>query len=230
MKKLACILFLISFTSFAQTSEEILVKSYEQNSKKQLDSFFLNWNEKCPSIQESDLLAFNDTLQNTYNVFKEFYQPQHIKKLGGSEWGDNLYKKSKYLIVQDKIKIYFTEKVYFTENEIDEYVVDYINRIIKDDIKRQNLLKRTNGKLSESVLEIYSPYNSFYKEENEILTDSIINFRPSINCDGKKPVYLTSEYDNILNIFLGNTQIPFGKENIMKPASSTGESEKGNDF
>jgi hypothetical protein len=230
MKKIACIIFLISFIVSAQTSEEILVKSYEQNSKKQLDSFFKNWNEKYPTIQERDLLALNDTLQNSYNVFKEFYQPQYIKKLGGSEWGNNLYIKSKYLIVQDKIRIYFTEKVYYSEKEIDEYVVNYINKIIKDDVKRQSLLKRTNGKLSESVLEIYSPYDSFYKEENEILTDSITDFRPSINCNGKKPVYLTSEYDNILNIFLGNTQITFGEENIIKPASSSGESEKRKQF
>ncbi len=230
MKILACVLFLISFTVSAQTPEEVLVKAYEQNSKRQLDSFFKNWNEKYPSIKENNLLTLSDTLQNVYNLFKEFYQPLRIKKLGGSGWGDNLYKKSKYLIIQDKIKIYFTGKVYYSEKEIDDYIVSYINRVIKDDIKRQYLLKRTNGKLSKSVLEIYSPYDSFYKEENEILRDSIINFRPSINCDGKKSVYLTSEYDNILNIFLGNTQISFGEGNIMKPANSTGESEKRKRF
>ncbi len=223
-------IFLVSMRIQAQNAETILMKSYEQNSKKELKIFFDTWNKKHQTITENELLKKNDTIKNVYNSFTIFYNPLQIKKLGGSEWGNNIYKKSKYLIVQNKIFICFSNKIYYTEKEIDEYAVKYINRIIKDKEKRDKFLERKDGKLSDYVLDNFSPYKDYNIKQNEIITDSIINFNPKINCKNKVPVYLTADYDKMLNIFLGNDEIPFGNENIIQPAKSKDESEKRKSF
>jgi len=68
---------------------------------------------------------------------------------------------------------------------------------------------------------------NFGPEIKSHLADSIMNFRPSINCNNKKPLYLTSHYDSILNNFLGNKYFQLG---VMSPATAKDESKKRQAF
>jgi hypothetical protein len=202
------------------------LKSYEHNSKKELKLFFDIWKKQQQPITKNELLKKNDTTKNVYNVFNIFYNPLNIKKLGGSEWGNKIYKKSKYLVIQNKILIYFTDKIYYTEKETEDYAIEFINRVIKDKEKRNKFLERKDGKLSDFVLERFSPSEDYDRNDKEIITDSIVNFNPQINCKDKVPVYLTNSFEKILNDFLLAEEDNFGNNNIMQPAKAKDESEK----
>lgn len=56
--------------------------------------------------------------------------------------------------------------------------------------------------------------------------DSIINFRPPLNLDKNKVLYLTDEYAKSINQFLGTESTEPGEGNIMNPSIPIGESEK----
>jgi hypothetical protein len=60
--------------------------------------------------------------------------------------------------------------------------------------------------------------------------DSISNFRPPLNIDCKKVLYLTTEYDKSLNQFLGTASTKMGEPNIMNPSRPEGESKKRYDI
>ena len=222
--------FLIGTVGQAQTAGQLLEKAYKKKSTEMLKQFFQNWNQEIRPISDKELSTFNDTIRQTYSVFTAFYKPQNIDSLGGSEWGNDIYKNADFLIIQDFIKIYFTDKLYWTEQETDDYIVDYINKNIEEVSTKQMLLERTNGKLSESVIENFSPNSSIFFERQDLLLDSIVNFRPRININGKFPLYLSSKYNDILNAFLGNKHLPVGTGDIMTPARSSRQSEKRKNF
>ncbi|MGB8192787.1 MAG: hypothetical protein WCF67_12745 [Chitinophagaceae bacterium] len=57
--------------------------------------------------------------------------------------------------------------------------------------------------------------------------NTIFNFRPIVaDIDNTNVLYLTGEYQNALNRFLGNKYADLGTGNIMDPAMPKGESEK----
>lgn len=233
MKRITLILLATLFCSgivAAQTAGKLLEKAYKKKSTEMLKQFFQNWNQEIQPISEKELFTLNDTIRQTYNVFTTFYKPLSIDSLGGSEWGNDIYRNIDFLLIQNFIKIYFTDKLYWTEQEKDVYIVDYINKNIKEDYTRQKLLKRTDGKLSQLIVELYGPGNNSFFEKNDTLLDSIVNFKPIINCTGKQPLYLSSKYNDILNTFLGNKHLPLGTGGIMNPARSLGKSEKRKKF
>lgn len=204
-----------------QNAGKLLEKAYKKESPEMLHQFFLNWNKEVQTISENELSALNDTIRNTYNVFTAFYKPQSIDSLGGSEWGNLIYENVEFLVVQNFIKIYFDEKLFWSEQETDKYIVDFIKSNVIDTALQNLLLKRTEGKLSESVIDRYGPKRKMYFERNVPPVDSIVNFRPIINCKGKRPVYLTTKYNDILINFLGDKHAPLGKGGIMTPALAT---------
>ena len=145
-------LFLIEI-GFSQNEGRLLEDAYKKNSTLKLKTFFDSWQKDVPTISDNELVKLNDTLQNAYKVFKAFYNPLDIDKMGGSEWKNDIYKKAYYLIVQNKIKIYLTgDKIYYSDQEIDDYVVAKINSEVKNDSLKQSLLKRINGKFPIFIL------------------------------------------------------------------------------
>ncbi|MBK7440347.1 MAG: hypothetical protein IPI65_02110 [Bacteroidetes bacterium] len=204
-----------------QNVGKLLEKAYKKESPEMLHQFFLNWNKEIQPISEKELLTLNDTIRNTYNVFTAFYKPQSIDSLGGSEWGNSIYDNVEFLVVQNSIKIYFDEKLFWSEQETDKYIVDFIKSNVIDTALQNLLLKRTEGKLSENVIDRYGPKRKIYFERNVPPVDSIVNFRPIINCNGKRPVYLTTKYSDILINFLGNKHEHLGNGGIMTPALAT---------
>ena len=219
------VLLLLTYTATGQlqTPSDLLYSAYDKKSTKELTQFFKNWSKNIPTISDAEFSAMNDTFRQTYSAFTAFYKPTSIDSLGGSEWGNKIYKDVDFLIVQNSIDIYFTDKIFYTAKDSDDYIVSYINTHIADSLK-QKYLKRYNNRLSDIVLENFGP------ETKEVKTDSITNFRPRINCGNKSPLYFTSEYDKVLNDFLKNEHFELGSINIMTPARSRGESEQRQKF
>ncbi len=231
MKFCGLILFMIFTTfSYSQNTGQSLENAFVNRSHEMLRQFFLDWSNKVPTITVDELSNFNDTIRQTYDVFTAFYKPHRIDSLGGSEFGNEVYKFAEFLIVQNNLRIYFTEKIFYTEPEIDSFIVDYVNKNIFTDSTREMLLKRDQGRLSSEVLSKLGPYDNIFAAKKKLLTDSIVNFRPVINCDGKLPLYLTPAYDSILNQFLGEEYIPLGHYDIMMPAYATELSKTKSEF
>lgn len=67
-------------------------------------------------------------------------------------------------------------------------------------------------------------FNEFNWETSK--NDSISNFRPPLNLESGKILYLTTEYEKSLNFFLGTESTEMGTPNIMNPSRPEGESEK----
>lgn len=94
--------FLLYFaTSFGQRRDTLLFKAYKSKSLTELKAFFDNWASETKGSE--DLLTLNDTTNNVYLVFQAFYNPKDVARTGGSEWGNEIYKNAKYLLVQDMI-------------------------------------------------------------------------------------------------------------------------------
>ena len=63
-----------------------------------------------------------------------------------------------------------------------------------------------------------------------IAKDSIMNFRPGVSFNKTPVLYLTPEYDTLINRFLGTEHYELGDGGIMNPARAKGESEKRVEF
>ena len=71
--------------------------------------------------------------------------------------------------------------------------------------------------------------DSFSRNQSSILDFTINEFRPSIK--GSTPtLFLTEDYQKVLNRFLGDESVPLGHDGIMNPARAKGESEKRQKF
>jgi len=97
-----CLLFILT-ASFGQKADTLLYKAYKTHSLKKLQAFFEHWATENPPLTDEASRQLDDTARNIYQLFSGFYNPMDIKRTGGSEWGNDIYKKVKYLLVQDRI-------------------------------------------------------------------------------------------------------------------------------
>jgi hypothetical protein len=206
MKKQTTIfLLLISFLVHSQSIEKQLNIAYKTNSKELLKDFFLKWENEMKPLPIEQEKNINDTLKQVYKAYVEFYNPSRINKLGGSEFGNKIYKNVKYFVVQNSLKMFFTDKIYYSEKEVEEFIPLRITQSKLSDSAKQNLLKRKNGKLSERVIERYNPNNIRFENLKLIKRDSILNFRPKINIGSKKIVFLNDIYEKEISRFLSDS-------------------------
>lgn len=241
MKSIYSLLLCLCCTLHCVAQKNILLKSeytllqeaYKKRSLNLLDSFFIRWQHNIVPISQSEENELSDTQKQAYHVFEAFYKPFDIKKIGGSEFGENIYDKVKYLVVQNKVDVYSTNnKIYLTVADSDAIAVENINKSSMSSSRKDSLLTRINGKLNHRVLQEFGPkkHSLFNDNDSLELITKLDNFRPRVKVDGKQVVYLTGQYDNLLNIFLGNTHLPLGTGGIMNTARSQGESRKREDF
>jgi hypothetical protein len=94
-------LLLASVLSYGQRQDSVLMRAYQTKSIATLSKFFNQWADETPSLSAAEREMLNDTLQNVYALFEQFYNPLDLKKVGGSEWGNDIYKKAHFLLVQD---------------------------------------------------------------------------------------------------------------------------------
>jgi hypothetical protein len=152
--------------------------NFKQARPDSFEQLFIDWNRTIKPNSE-DFIHQNDTIHVVFDVYKAFYKPLDLLKLGDWEWGNKLNSKCRYVVVQNKLFY----SILLTDN-FDDF-----------DWKKSR-------------------------------KDSIENFRPPIDLDRNKVLYLTNEYATSINKFLGAESTKLGEGNIMNPSRPAGESEK----
>ena len=145
MKKIKLVLLVISMPILAnaQISEATKVKvkqletAYKTKNIAGAEAFFETWVKTIEPIAQPELETLSAPFQEAYKVFEAFYNPLRMDKMGGSEWGDSLYKDIQYAIVQNKVRIGMVASL-----DIDNIILRNIeNSSIADSIKRKLLEK-----------------------------------------------------------------------------------------
>jgi hypothetical protein len=242
LNRVLLIILVVAYTTtiaFAQKTEQskssgkkasLLELAYREHSEDKLTQFFREWSVDIPAINEKELSQVNTRQKEAYAVFTAFYKPHRLDSLGGSEWGNSIYQKTKFLLVQNDIKIRITDRVFYSDAYIDSVITGVITRMETiDSIKQRLLLKKVNGRLNQRVRETFGygeAFSSHNSNDRQKALDSIMNFRPVVKVSGKQAVYLTPKRAETLRAFLGDKHLPFGTGGIMNPARSRGESEK----
>ncbi|WP_140466155.1 hypothetical protein [Hymenobacter nivis] len=214
-------------------TSHLLEHAYKAKSQAELTLFFGEWSRNIVAINKEELAQLNSQQKEAYDVFTAFYKPHRLDSLGGSEWGDSIYEKTKFLLVQNDIKIRIIDRIFYSDTYIDSVITGVINRTVKEDSVRKRRLKRVNGKLNQQVREEFGFENAFSfhsQGDEQIDTDSLTDFRPVVKIPGKQIIYLTPKRAETLKAFLGDKHLPIGAGGIMNPARSSGESEKRKKF
>jgi hypothetical protein len=145
-----------------------------------LSRFFAEWNSLSKSIDPGPT-GQNDTIRAVYEVFRSFYKPLDLLKLGNWEWGNRLNENARFVAVQNSI--------------------------------------------SYAVLLLDTPRSG--EESGAAKPDlfHIFDFRPSLDIDASRVLYLFPEYEEAMNQFLGAKSTAVGAGGIMNPSFPEGESE-----
>lgn len=216
---LLCPLCVLLSGLHGQDQSQVLESAYRNNSHKQLDSFFTRWSIETPSLSSAEIHRLNDTARNVYELFKQFYDPLDIQRMGGSEFGNKIYAGTKYLVVQDKIMYGFAD-VPDADSAVRQ---QYISIATSQHVPLDSVISRERrGTLPDFLFYFDEPKSDKY--------DSIENFRPQVISGLPPTVVLTEAYQTILTAFLGSEHDPLGKGSIMNPARAKGESQKRQHF
>lgn len=220
------------------TQAALLERAYQESSVTLLGQFFDNWSaEVSPNGSE----ARNKWEVEAHKVFKAFYQPLQLEKIG---YGDNelglsyrkFYQDYPYFIVQDTLYyIFVAETIPIGDDEMAAYCKSRINKTFPDDSTRKKELESLQRWVEDGSL-----YADFQRETDIYprdwsavpitMVDSNISFRPSVSFPDKKVVYLTAGYEQLLNTFLGDQHVDLGTESIMQVAYAEDESDRRMEF
>ncbi len=166
-------------------------------------------------ISDLELSKESDTIKEAYSAFTAFYKSILVDNTSCLDWLNKVYKDRAYLILQNHLDIYTKDKVYYSEKEIDEYVIDQINIAITDDTLKQKLLIRHEGKLAFDVLRKFGPNeNVFSATEKRKVIETVHNFRPKI-IGNHTPLYLNKKYSKILGDFLWKPKSSIEKSGLL---------------
>ena len=86
----------------ANELSEKLENAFQLSSTTDLEQFFADWN-KSLSPNTVEFIKQNDFIEAIYEIYKEFYEPLDLTRLGDWEWGNGLNSNCKYIAVQNKI-------------------------------------------------------------------------------------------------------------------------------
>ena len=239
---LASLLFLCPFLHSQNWEQNLLLnEAYSRNSEADLYRFFDNWSKEVPSNETE---APDKWVAEAHKVFVAFYQPLLCGENGfQNKKGQIYYKDNPYFIVQNLLRsIYVADTIPYKNDELIEYYISHIDKIIGDESYRRKFIKDEAyiflvkfyggsdslriGKIDYLQRQLergyLNPVFDFKKQENEmvkILTtkvDSNITFRPPVHFSGRKVVYLTDEYKKLLEDFLGVDYCDFLGNRILK--------------
>ena len=79
-----------------------LETAYNTKNNDSLDKFFSYWHASIGAT-DAKWINLNDTIKAVYEVFKCFYQPLDLLRIGQWEWGNRLNENAKYVVVQNSI-------------------------------------------------------------------------------------------------------------------------------
>ena len=213
------------------TQADLLNKAYSKHSKSLLYSFFDNWSDEISSNENE---SPNKWVAEAHKVFAAFYQPLELEKIGCRNEDKDLYKNSRYFIIQDTLQnIYMADSIPFAPDELESYYISRIEQKYPNDSIRMGYIKmvereKHNRELAPVFDIDYSAFSSIGIPTTEVVSN--ISFRPPVQFTDRKIVYLTSKYKRLLDNFLGNEHIDLGTESVMQVARSKGSSRKRMEF
>jgi hypothetical protein len=195
----------------AQTDLELLEIAYEKKSNYLLREIFEKWHRNSKRISNEEINNLNDTLKETYQVFKTFYKPKKLNLIGGSEFGDTLYQNIKYALIQNSIYIEMKDKIYYTSSELDSFIINSIMSCNIDSIKKKYFSTKINGKFIPWVMATFQPEDIYEgKDKNVIKVYDYRDFYPIIEDSTIKPINLTKDIHTTLVSFLKDSHSHFG--------------------
>lgn len=230
---LLCVLLLLctAIQGQNQSQSTLLRKAYKQKSKSLLYQFFDNWSNAVSSNENE---AKNKWVAEAHKVFAAFYQPLQLERIGYRSEDKDLYKNCPYFIVQDTLNaIFVTDTIPVGPDEYEAYFTNRINQKYSEDSIRKKYLGYLREEIEGGDLDPVFDFEWIGYSWAKVPTatvDSFISFRPPVNFPNKKIVYLTTEYQRLLDGFLRNKHVGFAKKSIMQVAYSKGKSRKRMDF
>ena len=105
-----------------------LENAYAHQSKHSIENFFADWN-KSVKQNSIEFINQNNSVKSIFEIYRTFYQPLDLLKLGDWEWGNSLNMNSKYVVVQNKMYYYimpndnFDNFLYWNENS--DSIIDF---------------------------------------------------------------------------------------------------------
>ena len=210
----------------------LLEKAYQDSSVTQLYEFFDNWSAE---ISSNEMGAPNKWVAEAHKVFKAFYQPLQLDKIGCGENESRIsYQDYPYFIVQNTLyMISVTDTLPFKPDEFESYFTNRINQTYSNDSVRNKWIEylQRGRKSFDYIISLNGiPNIPAWQKIDISAVDSSIEFRPPVSFPDKKIVYLTYEYVQLLNKFLGNTHVELGEHGIMQPAYAKDESRQRMQF
>ena len=220
------ILLLLCSALHAQNPSQaaLIEKAYQDSSVTLLYEFFDNWSAETSSNEN---YAPNKWVAEAHKVFKAFYQPLQLDKIGCGEFESRFsYKDLPYFIVQNSLyRISVTDTLPFKPDELEAFYTNRINQTYSNDSIRKEWIEYLQREISYGRMFLVLDDKDITWQKMAIsAVDSSIEFRPQVSFPGKKIVYLTYDYVQLLNKFLGNTHVELGENDIMQPAYAKDES------
>ncbi len=191
MKRIISIILLVAGIISCENSDDIkplqerepseilnhLNWAYEKNSLSELKNILNYWN--LENLSRKNFSKAHAIEKDIYEIYKEFYTPFDLDRIGNSEWGNSIYNGVEYVIVQNYL---------------------------------------------------YYDFNLDSEEYHYELIDTLWNFRPELDFGHVKVLYLSDNYAQALNEFLGTDHTPLGTGGIMNPAQPAEESYERQQF
>lgn len=94
------------FENFSQTLES----AYNNQSENELKSAFEMWQWALPPYTSNELSAFSDTVQQVYEIFREFYTPTDLERITNG-YHENFETEYWYIVIQNSIKYAISETI-----------------------------------------------------------------------------------------------------------------------
>ena len=92
----------------AEELYEELEAAFQFSSTNALEQFLNDWNESVPSNSAKSLEQ-----KEIYDIYKEFYTPFNLLRLGNWQWGNSLNSNSKYVAIQNYIEFAIIKEEFF---------------------------------------------------------------------------------------------------------------------
>lgn len=85
-----------------------LEDAYSARSTQQLEDLLKRWRQSFPPADPGEIAQQSDTVQALYAIYQQFYDPFNLNQYGANgrqpEIGNNFYRGTSYVIVQDSIR------------------------------------------------------------------------------------------------------------------------------
>ena len=159
----------------------LIEKAYQDSSVTQLYKFFDNWSAEISSNENN---APNQWVAEAHKVFKAFYQPLQLDKIGCGGFESRFsYQDLPYFIVQNTLyEISVTDTLPFKPDEFEAYFTNRINQTYSDDSIRKKWIKYLHNKTGfGNILWLNGIFDIPNWEKLAIsAVDSSIEFRPQV--------------------------------------------------